>query len=879
MLQTSNINIQELPLQKFYAALKENGFYVTPHRVIQANKILLQYACIIKNEFEICKFLTPVFACSEEEQELFKKIFNRFFTSPVEATEPQQRTKKNIKTFIKNHWKKLILFYILAALVVLIIIFRTAIAKKDVYDAYSVNVSIADKNNDVGIVGTYASFRLITGEALKPEIITRHKDKTVPLQTYTTYDWGDGSEKNSFPSHNYKNTGEYKLRALVRVIYNADTIKRVLIMRKVFVCPGYSKMVIGASKNTNNIYVNEPITFTASYKYSDGEQQKKLKWLVDGVDYGNGQTIEVTFKNKGGHTISCFVTDTKKLTYCDAQKDLSIHVTEKPVAAKNINVPVIDSGVAAASEVSETDLSFLSRLYKILLALFSVLGVLFAALWLKELNFSGTAKATAMKRYKKLSNALNAATKKEVLPFRNKNYVAATDPDIVEIAKQLRKRVSDNISFLHINKTIQRTIDLHGFFTPVLEARTRPAEYLLVIEEATDNSVQVKLFEYLTFLLKKQGLITDVYYYQKARYYNFYESNGIELQKLFNKHQHHIYIFLGTGQHFTQADTVVLHQWQHKVVITPNSYASWGTIEKSILSAEIAIVPADVQGLTVLADIITDKEKTLNITARLNLNKGIFYKTSQTNFKDIKQLMLYCNNVPGTIITTESGVISIFFEWVAALAIYPVLRWEIILAIGKTIFERYGKEMLLNYTMLLRLVRISWISKGEVPEKLRLELLKNIKKENEIAARETILGLLKEISKDETPQESSTYAEKEIQQIINEFSLHAYNTVYYSSYYQSKHLFKKLLENKQLNDKPMEAYLKNPERQWETPLSKSNNKGVTNYKTGVVEFLRSSEKEETLLGKVYLSMAIISAVVAITSLFALRVLYVWNNYL
>jgi hypothetical protein len=139
--------------------------------------------------------------------------------------------------------------------------------------------------------------------------------------------------------------------------------------------------------------------------------------------------------------------------------------------------------------------------------------------------------------------------------------------------------------------------------------------------------------------------------------------------------------------------------------------------------------------------------------------------------------------------------------------------------------------------------------------------------------------LLKEIPKAETPEESSAYAEREIQQIINEFSLHAYDPVYYSTYNQSKHLFKKLLQNKQLNDDVQQAYLSNPHQQWETLLSKPNKKGVANYKTGIEEFLRSSEREETLLGKVYLAMAIISAVVAITSLFALRVLYVWNNYL
>jgi hypothetical protein len=47
----------------------------------------------------------------------------------------------------------------------------------------------------------------------------------------------------------------------------------------------------------------------------------------------------------------------------------------------------------------------------------------------------------------------------------------------------------------------------------------------------------------------------------------------------------------------------------------------------------------------------------------------------------------------------------------------------------------------------------------------------------------------------------------------------------------------------------------------------------------VEEYLQSTEKEETILSKVYVALAIISLLVFLTSIAALRILYIWDNFL
>jgi hypothetical protein len=285
----------------------------------------------------------------------------------------------------------------------------------------------------------------------------------------------------------------------------------------------------------------------------------------------------------------------------------------------------------------------------------------------------------------------------------------------------------------------------------------------------------------------------------------------------------------------------------------------------------------DMQGLVVLAEMLTEKEGDLNIAARLNLTKGIFYSTGDIDFNNAGALLRYCNGMAWAKITEDGKPVNILFEWIAALSVYPTIRWEIMLAVGKVILEKYGKSRMLNFTTLLYVVRISWMKEGKMPDQLRLALLKKMSRKNELLARETILQLLKEIPGEEIAAGSSNFEEKEIQQVINEFSLYANDPVYYSSYRPSKYVFEKLWANHQLKDTPMEEYLKNTNSNWETLL---NNKYdcAADYKTGVEQYLLSNEKEETLLAKIYLALAVISGVVVVSSLFALRILYIWENF-
>lgn len=877
-----------LPLQGFYAVLKENGFSVTPQQIIHANSVILQYANWVKNEMELCLYLTPVFAGSEDEQALFKKLYCEYFNIGIVNNQPQQDPRSASEQRLKKILKKVLIIYAAIAVVVVSVMIYTSLHNKKI-DPDKVKLSMLDKNETAKSLNNIPPFQLQTNDKLEVQIYSTYSGKSASLETKAVFDWGDSTDKDPLPSHIYIRSGNYQLKAYVTVLNKGDTVKKEIINKTVRVCSSARSLGIQVSVNTDSVLVNEKITFIALP--NNKPEPQKILWRVDKLNAGRGIEIEKSFTTAGNHSISCLVIDDSINSPCTIQKDIYIRVHDKQDALIKRDTVKSDTVITpvqtASTPPTTTDIVFLNKLYTYLALAFFIFFCGFITLWFKEMKKTGRIKSVMLKKYKTLLASFGADRSPAVLPFKNRNYIPAEELEIDTIAKQMRRRVKDHISFLHVQKTIAKTIEQGGLFKPVKEARTRQSEYLILIDEYNSNSLQVKLFEYLAILLKKHSVLVEVFYYKKepAYCYNSGEPSGISLQKMYGKYQRHILLLFGNAyqlidhskNEIDEKYAAILAHWQHKAVITPVSFTDWQYKEKNILLPDIPLVPMDMQGLVVLAEMLTENETDYNITARLNAKKGLFYSSAAIDFNNPAALLQYCNKVEWARVTEEGVPVNVLFEWVAALAIYPQLRWEILLAVGKVITEKYGKGRALNFTSLLYIVRISWMKDGRMPDTLRLELLKKIRRTNEILVRRTILDLLKEIPEEEAVPGSSNFEEKEIQQAINEFSLYASDPVFYSSYRQSKYLFQKLWANRQLKDKPMEEYLKNSSNQWETLLNDNNN-GTPNYTTGVEQYLLSNEKEETLLAKIYLALAVISGVVIVSSLFALRILYIWDNF-
>jgi preprotein translocase subunit SecG len=882
----TNSGNENLPLASFFADLKQNGFSVTPLQLINANRVILQYANWVKNEADLYMYLCPIFAGNEDEQVLFKTLFHKHFTTEI-LNSNTEKQKPSIEKKLKQHWKKFLAIYTFLAILVICVIISTSLHTKK-FDPSKIEISTKEKN-EKGIPGNNETiYQVKTNDKLELLTTCRYNKRQSELETVVLYNWGDNTSTGELPSHIYITPGKYHLTVYADVRYKNNSIKKDTLRRTVNVCSSDNSLIIELPSDINSLIPERKIKLSAIV--NNKKKLQTIKWQLDGKETGNGEKAAFLFTTAGKHVVNCTAVYDSINSPCNIERQivLIIHNTKdflKPTAQPTDSI--INKQEETVAE-NKTNTQFLSYLYQVLAAIFFLLSLFFISRWIKELNKTGRIKTTILDKYKKLTSSFAATKAPAILPFKNRNYLPVHESEIDNVTKLMRRRVKDSISFLHVEKTIKRSIEKAGFFEPVKEARTRQSEYLVLIDESNENSQLVKLFEYLVVMLKKHNVLVEKFYYRKEplHCYSINEPGGISLEKLYNKHQRHILLIFGdahqlidnTEKSFNKTYIEILQHWQHKAIVTPVSFIDWQQ-EKNYILPHIPIVPVDMEGLVLLGEMLTERENAFDIMSRLNSNKGMFYKTTGINFEHVNVLERYCT-MPGWTGVNENGEqVNILFEWVAALAIYPKIRWEITLAIGKAILDKYEKRNQLNFTILLRIARISWMKEGFISNQLRFELLKKISIENERAARETILMLLQEIPQNEIEPGTGNFEEKEVQQIINEFSLYANDPVFYAAYSESKYMFEKLWKDKKINDEPTELYLKNENRQWKTLVNQHINNEDNNYNTGVDEYLQTTENEETILSKVYLALGLISIVVMISSLAALRVLYIWGNFL
>ena len=179
-----------LPFHDFLSLLKNNGFSVTSQQIIDAHKVIINYSNSLKNEQELCLYLLPIFTTNEDEQVLFKKLFQKHFRShPAVALSP---TKKQVFTNrIKRNWKKILIAYGLLALLLvtlIVLIYRESTRPRP----EKITITLASYNRDV--MFNRNSFSVIPNQLLTLNTICTDEKKKVrtDLTLTTTFTWGDG---------------------------------------------------------------------------------------------------------------------------------------------------------------------------------------------------------------------------------------------------------------------------------------------------------------------------------------------------------------------------------------------------------------------------------------------------------------------------------------------------------------------------------------------------------------------------------------------------------------------------------------------------------------------------------------------------------------
>ncbi|MEP6748537.1 MAG: hypothetical protein ABJB86_12470 [Bacteroidota bacterium] len=868
-----------LPLHDFYTALKLNNFLVTPQQITDANRIISAYAGTVKNEQELCNYLVPVFANSLEEQVQFRQIFDEFFTEkeiPLAATLKKRIEKNHIK---KHGWKYIIALLIVIAGIIAIKNQGPELPSKPEI-SFSYHLSNPDTTRKGGTVSPATRIRADVSLILKDSLrLTLQKQKI---------NWGDGSAPDTATSHTYTAEGSYIIIAYANVyyknkLYYADTIPA---QDPVLICFNPAAITI-QSFPRDSVKIGENIQLRALI---NGRQPDSIYWTnQDPSQPGEGRTnnFVTSFNKEGVQTFTCKAFYGDENAPCNTETQISFTVYD----------PQQKPTVLFRPSLNAKPLQLHFRVYAswfciaaALTFIFLLLTVFFYRRWRSNKNKKQYNAQQNQQQFDELIRSFSGKTGTPDIPLQNKNYLPLPEQELSIVARMMRLRISDEAMYMNVGKTITKATLNAGFFNPVMLSRTQQSEFLVLIEEKNTNNQQVELFDFLLELLKKQNVYINTFYYrtEPAICYNATGTDEISLEKLSEKFPDNILLLFGDAYQLIypyypiidQQYMQILNRWKHKAVMTPVSFADWGNKEKKVLLEELPVFPADTRGLLLLMRKLFGGE--INILFELQQFSDDFYDTDIIDFEDIDELNEYCANAEwANVSRTKIGYSNILFQWIAALAVYPRIKWELTIAIGKAILDQYGYPQQLNYTTLLRMVRISWMKAGQFPDFTRLELLKHLTVENEIIARETILAVLNEIPETDLNTDHFAFEEKETQRIINEFNLYACDPVKYATYKNAKDLFAQLNSNNLVMDTTAKAYLENSSSGWQTLINKPIQPGeplTPPINTTLTDYLavKPIDPKRDPLTKMYSRAAAFSFVLFIGSLLGLIALTILN---
>ncbi len=338
--------------------------------------------------------------------------------------------------------------------------------------------------------------------------------------------------------------------------------------------------------------------------------------------------------------------------------------------------------------------------------------------------------------------------------------------DYFKVLQLMRQRTSDDHYVLNILKTINKTIEKGGIIDFQYQHKTRPPEYLLLIDRQSSKNHRAYLYNYMFESFKANEVYIERFFFEGdiRLCWNEYYPNGIKLHDLQQTFRDARLIIVGSGYQLLNPVsgklakwTRVFDSWSDKAILSPRPSKKWAGREKQ-LKQKFILLPASVQSLTTMVDKMEaiDPEE---IKTKINdeVNEPIEFRGSL-----IETLQHYF-----TIKKSGEEPDESLIHWIAACAIYPTLHWDLTMYLGQEL-STIDKN-LLTFDYINQLTRLPWFIEGKIPEQARLELLEYLPEEKELHLRKSLQELFETIP---PPDENSVaFADSRINISLNNYLL------------------------------------------------------------------------------------------------------------
>jgi hypothetical protein len=361
-----------------------------------------------------------------------------------------------------------------------------------------------------------------------------------------------------------------------------------------------------------------------------------------------------------------------------------------------------------------------------------------------------------------------------IIRFTERDYLLPQPRSLQKIKSYLKRPAVIHKPGFDIKKSITQSIRNAGYSSPAYTSEWKDRKYLFLTDNLHADAHMTSLLNFVLDSIRASITATVRYSYTgNAETAQDENGNPVSFEELAYRYRGYNLIIIGNGYSFFHTGNeqvkkdihVFFEAMASRSVITPRPLDDWSNREDLIVRSNFQIVPADIAEIELLAKAIAEDNP---VTKNQLLNRlPNAYSVTNYSFENVQSLKQYLDDEK-------------LFQLICAMAVYPRLQWPLTLALCNAL------KIELNYDQLLKIARIPWLSKDQLDDKIRLELLNSLTAETEVTARETIISLLDK-ARHSVADNTPAFTELNTQYNINAFFLYSYEQYKYRQYADSKH--------------------------------------------------------------------------------------------
>lgn len=365
------------------------------------------------------------------------------------------------------------------------------------------------------------------------------------------------------------------------------------------------------------------------------------------------------------------------------------------------------------------------------------------------------------------------------IQFAEKDYLVHLPRALQKIKSHLKKPAVVQNPGLDIKGSINKSVRSAGFTSLVYSSEWKDRKYLILIENRYNEAHINYLLNYLVNIVSAAvNTVARYSYTGDAGMLRDENGNWVSLKDLAYQYKGYHLIVIGKGPALND----IFQSWTSRAIVTPTPLPDWSYHEEQLQKSKFQVVPADIEGIELLAKAIGED----TFISRNQLLKQLtnLYSVEQNDFQSVAGLQQYLNDER-------------LFQMVCSLAVYPRLQWALTLALFDAQLKNnaaHGSTGELSYELLLKVARIPWLYEDRLEDTIRLDLLNSLTAETELIARETILALLDE-ARINIVHDSPAFTELNTQYNINAFFLFSHDQYKYRTYAGSKEVINDYWKN------------------------------------------------------------------------------------